>query len=170
MGFIRQLDLPILKVQELGKTWNYERRYTSNGLVFYSAPQEKVEFHKSKYWTEVIFLPIEYETFNTDRSNYFYGYRFLIVCPGFATIVLPQNGIFPPPITNTQILFEVCRIRYFMEDDSDIDIVIDFMGDSLFPTRVVTLEGMSENIPDAFSKVCNELVDQHCSWYANKRI
>lgn len=169
MVYKKFLDLPILRVYEDARVWHYIRSYTKSGLPYYTAPEEKNRLHKNVAMDDIIFLPIDYKTFISDRTNYYYGFRYIIATPGSTTIEFAE-GIDFPASTTLQIGFEVSRIRYFMDDDMSFDIAVDFMGDAMFPTLVVTVNALAENLQPIATDVVQNLLDQHCNWYSDKKI
>lgn len=166
----RMLDVPLLRVMEDGATWTYRRQYSESGYPYYACPDEKNQLHKKFFCEEILFLPIEYEDYKSNREDYFYGYRFLIATPGHTTIsAIPGLGL-PNSKMEIQISFEVARIRYFMEDDHEHDIVIDFMGDAVFPTRTVAITQDPVRITETINHFLRATIDELCTWYANRKI
>lgn len=163
------LAKPHLRVRESDKVWTYTRAFSNSGLPYYVAPPEREGLHKNLYINEPIFLPISTREFMTNREDYFYGYRFLFATPGYTTIGLPLNGL-PSPLTYVQLSLEATRIRYFMEDDDEHDIVIDWMGDSLFPTRIVEVQHNPENIAAIINDLVLKLIDEYTMWYSERKI
>lgn len=154
---------------ECGNTSIYKRFYSDSGYPCYTCPADTGQ-HKEFFYNEVLFLPIEYDVFKNNREDYFYGYRFFTTTPGPTTIAfLPGLGL-PQPNTEIQLTFEVARIRYFMEDDFEHDIVIDYFGDGLFPPRTVTINQSTSHIRDTINTVTKQLIDQHCCWYADRKV
>ena len=163
------LDKPLLRVYECGSVWNYTRAFTASGLPYYMAPKDREECHRNFYMNEPIFLPIEMEEFKKNREDYFYGYRFLFATPGYTTIGLSGPGI-PAPLTYVQIGLEIARIRYFIEDDPEHDIVVDYMGDSMFPTRIVEVQSHPEKVPPLVNDLVFRLIDEYCNWYSERKV
>lgn len=167
--FKRMLDIPYLRVYEDSRIWKYARSYSKDGFPYYVAPEEKSQLHKTVLMDDVLFLPIEHDTFLHDRKNYFYGYRYLIASPGHTTVSFLDQ--FPvEPKTELRLGFEVCRVRYFMDDDKSFDICIDYMGDALFPTRTITIDYPTEKIHTVANDVVKEIINAHCQWYADRRL
>lgn len=163
------LALPKLRVYEHQQVWSYSRGISTSGYPYYIAPPVKAKFHTHGNMDDYLFLPIDYETFKKDRENYFYGFRFLIAVPGFTSIAtIPELHLLGQ--TQIEIAFEATRVRYFMDDDEDFDIAIDYMGDSMFPTRLITLTQDSRFVGKTFMQIIDQLIDDYCIWYADKRI
>ncbi len=166
----RFLDKPTLKIYESGMVWLYRRAFTVSGLPYYIPPPEKEGLHRSVFMNEAMFFPIEYEEFKTNREDYFYGYRFIIATPGYTTIGIPQGPAIPCPLSYIQLGFESARVRFFMEDDEEHDMVIDFMGDSMFPTRTVEIQQHPNQIAATVNNIIFRLIDEYCVWYSTRKI
>lgn len=165
------LDIPILKVFEDGVIWKYTRLYSMSGYPYYVAPDEKNKLHLNTLMNDFLFLPIHHKDFLKDRKNYYYGYRYLIATTGSTTVEFSTLlDLDIPSRTQTKIGFEATRVRYFMDNDPSFDIVIDFMGDSMFPTFWMDISDNTESIESTSKKVVQKMIDTHCQWYINRRI
>lgn len=172
------LCAPTLLVYESGNLWRYKMKRTKDGFPFYVSPQEKLAMHKTALFDDILFLPIttkEYET-GTHLTKSYWGFRYIIGSCGVTKMVVQEdpNEIdedHPGSLSQFRIGFEASRIRYFIDDDKDCDIMIDFMGDSMFPTRIVNFSGTNtEVIAQTIDEVIVRLVNDHCHWYVNKVI
>lgn len=165
------IDRPELRVFENDKVWTYTMKRSESGFPFYIAPKEKDELHKSIYMGEVLFLPILQDV--TRHVISCWGYRFIFGSRGATTMdIAPGSDDGPKPQAHFQMGFEASRIRYIIDTDPDrkSDIYIDYMGDGLFPTRYITFQGAADEMNEVVNTIMMKIIDEHCKWYALKKL
>lgn len=150
-----------LRVLDTGRIWTYTCAYTKSQIPYYIAPREMQELHPTVYMDEVIFLPITNQLFDTRKFHHFVGYRFVFGSHG--TTEINER-------TRLDLGFEACRLGYYIDDGIGNDIMVDFMGDSLFPTAIVNVEGPSESIQESVNNIIENVIDKYTLWYIDRRI
>lgn len=169
MDHKKRLDIPELKVLEDGKVWTYTLHYADSGIPYYKCPDGKWKQPRNNGASdECILLPITPAEFLSDHENYFYGYRIFIMSPGFEDA--PADDDDEGPMKKLEIGFDVSRIRFFMEANSDYDIVIDFVGDSLFPTAIWGIKSEEYNMPGYIDTLIKKVIDSYCQFYIDRKI
>ena len=159
------LEKPILFVNEDDNVWPYHRGYTISGLPFYNPPMEKNGNEEVQLY-EVLFLPILKNDFETNKEDYFFGFRYLFSRDTLSTMSFLEN--LTEGITHLQIHYEICRVRYFPSGEKTV--TVDRTYDPILPTQLITIQLPNAEVGVAFISTMNNLVNFYCNYYVDKKI
>jgi hypothetical protein len=161
------LELPCIFVNENDKQYPYNRGYTMSGLPYYAAPYNKHgEPDLNVSVEEFIFLPITPKEFAENKTDLFYGYRFILSSSGFTSLSLmqmPQSAV-----TRTQLTYDINRIRYYPEGEKSI--VIDRLCDNLIPPQIVTLQFPSLEVGQRMLMAIADVLNSYCNFYVDRKV
>lgn len=153
-------------VNENGNKAPYKRILYDKGIPNY-IPTKPDEVFKDLQIDQLLFLPIEMDTFNTDRENFFVGYRYIFTTVSHCTVSLLKDPNLMG-LSKLQMTLTVQRIRYSIKDD--IDIIIDKVCDPLFPPRVFDLECPARDAHKQVMAITSQLINQLNGWYLEKNV
>lgn len=161
------LDQIGIYVKEKDKTYIYKRIFTPDGIPNYYPPVDKNKLYSDMDIDEIMFFPIEMDTFNTDRKHKFYAYRYLFCSSGHTTISLGEDPL-KLGWTYLQISVEVQRVRYSINKNSEI--VIDKICDALCPPRYINIKDISARIGHTIQDVIQAQVMKFNEFYMNRNV
>jgi len=116
---------------------------------------------------QILFLPIEMDIFQSDRTNYHVGYRYLFSTAGHDTISLSRDPSIGG-ITKLQVTSSVQRFRYIIKDD--IDIEVDKICDPLYPPFIFNIEIPTSEVSTYTFQLINDKIAQLNQWYIDKNV
>lgn len=153
-------------INDNSKRIPYKRMLYDKGIPNY-LPANPDGISKDLQVDQILFLPIEMEIFNSDRTHYHVGYRYLFSSVEHHTISLSKD----PNIlgmTQIQISSSVQRIRYKIIDK--LDIVIDKICDPLYPPRIFNIESPTKDVSNQILQLTTNMINQLNAWYIDKNV
>lgn len=161
------LDIPGFYLIEKDKKFAYKRIYDPNGIPNYYPPLDKSKLYTDMDIDEIMFFPIESETYQTDHKHKFYAFRYLFCSSGHTTVALTGDP-FELGWTFMQVQVEVHRVRYTISQNGDI--VIDKICDALHPTKVIQIKDRSVTVGRTLEETILNEVKSLNKWYMDKTV
>ena len=158
------LEIPMLFVEEFGKTNMYFRVYTLNGLPHYVPNKDKNKLPEIKI-EEALLLPITNDEFKNNKTDYFFGYRMLLSNAHQTTLNVVGRG---EGLTRFQIHFEAMRVRFYPEGDKRI--IIDRIYDQLFPTQHKVFQFPPNEVDEKALEENQKIIDYYFQYYVDRTV
>lgn len=158
---------PTLSVIKNNQRYEYYRMLSSQEIPYY-VPKERKD-HSDLYVYDPIFLPINKEAMNRDRTYYHYGFLMLFICGNQQTLSIgrPDSKI---GNMNFEVESSVARFRYYMERANEI--IIDKQFEPLYPIQFIdtSLSKSNNNVDEIFNNIITSRIDLYTNWYSSHKI
>lgn len=146
----------------------YTRMYLANGFVNYFPYECNNKYCKDFGISHALFLPISKGQFNkAGRFTRYYGYQYRFMCSQMHTFVLEKNEAGIDNISHIQMISEVRRFKYKVNNK---DIIIEKIFEPIYPPRIIDIDCFTSNAGMEILHQTKDLIDQFNSYYINKEV
>lgn len=162
----RMLDIPTITVCRDGVVNPYYRIEQENHTINY-APKD-VNIVDNKFCWEILYLPIDTETFITDKEHKFFGIQYTFYMPSYNCTFLDGCHTLEMGVCEINLSVEIRRIRYYI--DKINQMCIDHVFDPLYPPGDIDGYCMNDDLKEGIYGEIGDICNRLNVYYADKRI